>query len=128
MEEQNQPRIESSPDGGEGLGFVDRGTWVRYSNIYFSETPKSVAVRAATQSGPIETPGLAMQIVYVKIAPVGGSYEESTELAHIIVSGSSWSVYETFKAEEIADIKPGAYDVFLDFSGGVNINWFSIGE
>ncbi len=120
---EDRPKIE-----GDHLAFVDNGTWVRYNGFYFAGTPKTVSVCAAVQDGPIEEPRKATRTITVKIVPTGGQYSDAIKLAAIKVTGQSWSEYLTVETDKVTEVTPGAYDVFLDFNGGINVDWFAIGE
>ncbi|WP_440897031.1 glycosyl hydrolase [Amphibacillus sp. Q70] len=108
-------QIEETNDesGGENIGWISNGDWVKYENINFNQGASSVSVRAASDnSGSIE-------------------FRLGSQTGHLIgtvdISNTGgWQQWETFSGK--VDVE-GIHDLYLVFTGNsdydlMNVNWF----
>lgn len=99
----------STANGGSGVGYINSGNYLVYNNINFGSGAASFKVLAATASS-----------TNVEIR-LNGTY--GTLLGTLSFSSTGdWNTYK----EQICNISKvgGVYDLYLVFSGPINIDWF----
>ncbi|MCH6257537.1 carbohydrate-binding protein [Puniceicoccaceae bacterium K14] len=107
-------QTEDTEDVGEGLnvGYIHDGDWLKFNAIDFGRGAIAFDARVASKS-------------------TGGDIEirlgsETGELVGTLSAPSTgnWQTWETASVDLLEEIE-GVHDLFLVFSGGININWFT---
>ncbi len=101
-------------DGGQNLGYVVSGDWVKYSGVDFEDGVTTFTMRHASQSS---------SNIEVRIDGIDGE---------VIVNASaegtgSWNDYRTdsFDVDTVDGEKiTGVHDVYIKFNSVCNLNWF----
>ncbi|MCL2087925.1 MAG: carbohydrate-binding protein [Oscillospiraceae bacterium] len=104
--------------GGQNIGNINGGAWLKYDRINFSASPEYLIIRAARPSSVysnsttvqvrLDNPSSGPIIASVSVSPTAG-----------------WQVYDSFRAD-ITEQIDGIRDVYIVFvNGGLNLNWFS---
>lgn len=103
-----------SEGGGENLGRVEAGDWVKYTDVNFAYGVKDVAIRYAANSEA----GLEFRLDSIDGPVISTINAEST---------GSWNDYATQTAEvKTVDGKKviGLHDLYVKFNSSMNLNWF----
>ncbi|BAB03955.1 glycosyl hydrolase [Halalkalibacterium halodurans] len=101
--------------GGDNIGWINDGDWVKYERVHFERDASSIEVRVAS-----DTPGGRIEIRTG--SPTG------TLLGDVQVPNTGgWQQWQTVTGN--VQIQPGTYDVYLVFKGSpeydlMNVNWF----
>jgi hypothetical protein len=119
---QNGVQTETTTDtgGGQNIGWIANGDWVRYSAVDFGSTP-ATTFRARIASGAAAGVSGTIQVrLDSTTGPVVAQLGAS--------STGGWQVWQTGTASTSAIT--GVHDVYLTFSSGqaadfVNINWLT---
>ena len=101
-----------TPNGGSGIGYIENGDWLAYKNIDFGNGATTFKALVASTLSPnielrLDSPTGTL-IGTLKVAATGGfnAYEEqSCNISKVT----------------------GKHDLYLVFSGAVNIDWFTFG-
>jgi len=104
---------QDNSEGGQSLAFINNGDWAVYKNINFASVSTGFTLRAATVNGAAT--------VTVRLDSATGPV-----IATVPVTGTGdWQAYQNFSpALANTALLTGVHDVYLCFSGGVNVNWF----
>jgi len=102
----------SDAGGGQNIGYIENGDWCSYFIVVDSTGIYNFTARVATATN-------------------GGTFRikaNNRVVGTVTVEGSKsngWQDWYTTEPIKI-ELKAGAYDIRLDFSGGININWFEL--
>ena len=113
--EQNNIQIEFCDEGGRNVGYIENGSWLKYSNVDFGNTGATkfeARVASAVNGGNIE----------IHLDSLDG-----TLIGTLSVTGTGgWQNWVT-KSCDIHDVE-GIHDLYLKFNGGsgnlFNLNWW----
>jgi hypothetical protein len=119
---QSGTQVESTTDsgGGQNVGYIGNGDWLRYDNVDFGGTP-ATQFKARVASG---APGGVSGLVQVRLdSPTGQVMGEFA-----IANTGGWQSWRTVPANMSG--VTGRHTVYITFSSGqpadfVNINWFT---
>ena len=109
--------------GGQNIGWLANGDWVRYNGIDFGGTPaRQFVARVASGAG-----GGVSGLVEVRLDSPGAAPMGSFAIANT----GGWQSWRTVPAN--TNGITGVHDVYLTFTSGqpadfVNLNWFSFGH
>lgn len=106
--------VKSEPctEGGENLGWVSSGDWVKYADFDFGGGVSSVTMRLAGYGAKIE----------LRIDSADGD-----AIATFAPSTGGWSTYLDFTEEITSDVT-GKHDLYIVFKNSVNVNWFEFAK
>ena len=96
--------------GGENLGYVSAGDWVKYSGIDFGDDCKKIILRLA---GFGQTIDIRIDSPTGEVIATAGS-----------ISTGAWQTYKTY--EYSIEQVTGVHDLYITFRGPVNVNWFEL--
>ncbi len=100
-------KAETCAEGGQNLGYVGNGDWVKYSGFDFGDGATKLSMRLAGLGSKLE----------VRLDSTDGEV-----IASFVPSTGDWSAYKTFEAE-LASAVTGTHDVYIVFRGASNVNW-----
>jgi len=101
----------SSVNGGTAVGYIENGNYLLYRNVNFGSN--AVSFKALTANGNSSTANIDIKLNSSTANPVGTLSVAST---------NGWDNYSEKTCN--VSIPSGTYDVYLVFSGPVNIDWF----
>ena len=107
-------RTETCGEGGLNLSNISNGDVAIYKDVNFAVQPEKIVIRAATEveGGPTVTVRLDSAD-----GPVLGSASITT---------GEWQVYHSYELPlENTQELTGRHDIYLCFTGSMNINWFA---
>ena len=105
--------------GGQDVGWVGNGDWLRYDRVDFGSTPLTQFVARVASGAPDGVSGLVEVHLDTLLSSSVGSFA--------IASTGSWQTWRTVPANMAATT--GVHTVYLEFVSGsgqdfVNVNWF----
>jgi len=105
--------------GGQDVGWVGNGDWLRYDRVDFGSTPLTQFVARVASGAPDGVSGLVEVHLDTLLSSSVGSFA--------IASTGSWQTWRTVPANMAATT--GVHTVYLEFVSGsgqdfVNMNWF----
>ncbi len=109
--------------GGQNLGYLANGDWVRYDNVDFGSTPaRQFSARVASGAAGGISGLVEVRLDSLSNAPIG---------SFAIANTGGWQSWRTVPANIAATT--GRHTVFLRFASGqpadfVNLNWFTFGH
>jgi hypothetical protein len=120
---QSGTQTESCTDtgGGQDVGYVSNGDWLKYQAVDFGSTSPLQFVARLASGAPAGVSGA----IQVRIDSAGG-----TKIAEIDYGSSGgWQNWQTVPANVTTRVT-GVHDVYLTFASGstadfVNVNWFT---
>ncbi len=101
-----EPCADSS--GGQNLGYVVAGDWVKYTGFDFGGGVKKLSARLAGYGSTVE----------FRLDSADGEL-----IASFAPSTGGWASYITVTAE-LSSLPSGTHDVYIVFRDSVNVNWF----
>ncbi|WP_326555281.1 carbohydrate-binding protein [Micromonospora sp. NBC_01813] len=116
---QNGVSTEACSEGGQNIGWLANGDWVRYDNVDFgSSPPRDFVARVASGAGASVSGLIQVRIGSPTAAPIG---------SFAIGDTGGWQTWRTVPGNVSA--VTGRQTVYLTFSSGqpndfVNVNWF----
>ena len=109
-------RTEVCGEGGRNLSNISNGDVAIYKNVLFAAAPQKVVLRAATE---IEGNPVVTMRLDSRTGPV---------IASASITKGQWQTYNSYEitlTDEQKKLLTGVHDVYLSFTGSMNINWFS---
>jgi carbohydrate binding protein with CBM6 domain len=105
--------------GGQDVGWIGNGDWLRYDRVDFGSTPLTQFVARVASGASDGVSGLVEVHLDSLVSPSVGSFA--------IASTGSWQTWRTVPANMAATT--GVHTVYLEFVSGsgqdfVNVNWF----
>ena len=105
--------------GGQDVGWVGNGDWLRYDRVDFGSTPLTQFVARVASGAPDGVSGLVEVHLDTPVSLSVGSFA--------VASTGSWQTWRTVPANMAATT--GVHTVYLEFVSGsgqdfVNVNWF----
>jgi hypothetical protein len=109
----------SDAGGGQDVGWVGNGDWLRYDRVDFGSTPLTQFVARVASGAQDGVSGVVEVHLDTSASPSVGSFA--------IASTGSWQTWRTVPANMAATA--GEHTVYLEFVSGssqdfVNVNWF----
>jgi len=100
----------SSINGGTAVGYIENGNYLLYRNVNFGNG--AVSFKAFTSNGNSTTTNIDLKLNSSTANPIGT----------LSVASNGWDNYSEKTCS--VSIPGGTYDVYLVFSGPVNVDWF----
>ncbi len=109
----------SDTGGGQDVGWIGNGDWLRYDRVDFGTTPATQFLARVASGAADGVSGLVEVHLDSRSNPAIGSFA--------IANTGSWQTWRTVPANLAATT--GVHTVYLDFVSGasadfVNVNWF----
>ncbi|GAA5044597.1 beta-glucanase (GH16 family) [Thermocatellispora tengchongensis] len=109
--------------GGQNIGAIANGDWLRYDNVRFGSTPATQFVARVASGAAAGVSGLVQVRLGSPTGPVVGDFA--------IANTGGWQSWRTVPAN-ISGVT-GTHTVYLTFASGqpadfVNVNWFTFGN
>ena len=98
--------------GGQNLGYVTAGDWVKYSMFDFGDGTDHLAMRLAGFGSTIE----------IRLDSRDGDL-----IAKFSPSTGAWGSYKTFETD-LGSVITGKHDLYIVFRDPVNVNWFKFSK
>jgi len=98
--------------GGQNLGYVTAGDMVKYNSVDFEETCAKAFLRLSGFNGGLE----------IRLDSPNGEVIVKAEN----INTGSWSAYSTYDYD--LNGITGVHDIYIIFTGVLNLNWFSFGD
>ena len=122
---QSGTQVEATTDagGGQNVGYIGNGDWLRYDDVDFGSTP-ATQFRARVASGaPSGVSGLVQVRLDSPTGPVMGQFA--------LANTGGWQSWRTVPANMSG--ATGVHTVYITFSSGqpadfVNLNWFTFAD
>ncbi|MFC0862863.1 glycoside hydrolase family 16 protein [Sphaerimonospora cavernae] len=119
---QSGTSVEATSDtgGGQNVGYIANGDWLRYDRIDFGSTPATQFKARVASGAPSGVSGLIqVRLDSLTAAPIG---------SFAVADTGGWQSWRTVPANISA--VTGTHTVYLTFSSGqpadfVNVNWFT---
>jgi len=116
---QNGVIVEACSEGGQNIGAVRNGDWVRFDNINFGSTPaRDFVARVASGAGAGVSGLVEVRLDSLSNPPIG---------SFALANTGGWQSWRTVPGNVSA--VTGTHTVYLTFTSGqpndfVNVNWF----
>jgi hypothetical protein len=114
-------RIEACDEGGEDVGYIENGDWIKFPNVDFGTNGASEFIVRASSNGSEGT-------LHIRL---DGNSTSATEIGSVHISSTGdWQTYTNFTCD--VNQVAGGHDLYLVFEGGsgylFNLNYFYFTE